>query len=82
MTTEESPGPFKLGAFLLAASIEPEPYIVPVAVANFDKRINQNVFSLVIKKPFRISDHIKIPRRTKTSSLSSLRNTETSTKHT
>ena len=65
MTTEESPGPFKLGAFLLAASIEPEPYIVPVAVANFDKRINQNVFSLVIKKPFRISDHIKNPEENK-----------------
>ena len=65
MTTEESPGPFRLGAFLLAASIEPEPYIVPIAVANFDKRINQNVFSLVIKKPFRISDYVKNPAENK-----------------
>ncbi len=65
MTTEESPGPFKLGAFLLAASISPEPCIVPVAVANFDKRINQNVFSLVIKKPFRVSDHIQNPEGNK-----------------
>ena len=65
MTTEESPGSFKLGAFLLAASIDPEPRIVPIAVANFDKRINQNVFSLVIKKPFRISDHIKNPAENK-----------------
>lgn len=65
MTTEESPGPFRLGAFLLAASIEPEPYIVPIAVANFDKRINQNVFSLAIKKPFRISDYVKDPGENK-----------------
>lgn len=65
MTTEESPGRFKLGAFLLAASVSPEPYIVPVAVANFDKRINQNVFSLVIKKPFRVSDHVKNPEENK-----------------
>ena len=61
MRTEESPGPFKLGAFLLAASVSPEPYIVPIAVANFDKRINQNVFSLTIKKPFKISDHVRNP---------------------
>ena len=31
--TEDSPGPFKTGAFRLAASVEPEPKIVPVAVA-------------------------------------------------
>ena len=59
LKTENSPGPFKAGAFLLAASIKPEPLIVPVAVANFDKRINQRVFSLIIKEPFRISDYVK-----------------------
>ena len=65
MTTEESPGPFRLGAFLLAASVSPEPYIVPVAVANFDKRINQNVFSLTIKKPFRVSERVEDPGENK-----------------
>ena len=65
MTTEESPGPFRLGAFLLAASVSPEPYIVPVAVANFDKRINQNVFSLTIKKPFRVSERVENPGENK-----------------
>lgn len=65
LRTNESPGPFKPGAFLLAASIKPEPYIVPIALANFDKRINQNIFSLIIKKPFRISDHVKNPEKNK-----------------
>ncbi|MCY4262641.1 MAG: GDSL-type esterase/lipase family protein [Candidatus Dadabacteria bacterium] len=65
MTTEESPGSFKLGAFLLASSIDPEPLIVPIAVANFDKRINHNVFSLIIKKPFRVSDYVKTPEENK-----------------
>ena len=38
--TEDSPGPFKPGAFRLAASLEPEPRIVPMAVANFDRRVH------------------------------------------
>ncbi len=59
--TEESPGEFRPGAFLLASSVKPEPFIVPIAVANFDKRINQHVFSLVIKKPFRISERVENP---------------------
>lgn len=59
--TEDSPGPFKAGAFRLAASINPEPLIVPIVVANFDKRLNQNVFSLIIKEPFKISDHVSDP---------------------
>ncbi len=65
LTTEESPGPFKPGAFLLAASMNPEPCIVPIAVANFDKRLNQNVLSLVIKQPFKISERVKNPAKNK-----------------
>ena len=38
--TEDSPGTFKPGAFRLAASVEPEPKIVPMAVANFDRRVH------------------------------------------
>ena len=61
--TEESPGPFRPGAFLLAASARPEPLIVPIAVANFDRRTSHNVFSLVVKKPFRISERVTDPER-------------------
>ena len=64
-STEKSPGEFKLGTFLLASSIEPEPFIIPIAIANFDKRVNQNVFSVVIKKPFRISDFVVDPLNNK-----------------
>lgn len=60
-STEDSPGPFRPGAFRLAASIDPEPLIVPIVVANFDKRINRNVFSLLIKEPFKITDYVDDP---------------------
>lgn len=61
LETEDSPGPFRPGAFMLAASVNPEPLIVPMAVANFDKRVNRNVFSMVIKKPFRITEYVEEP---------------------
>ena len=54
--TEDSPGPFKPGAFRLAASLEPEPWIVPLAVANFDRRIHSTVCAVVIKRPFKVSE--------------------------
>ena len=54
--TEDSPGPFKPGAFRLAASVEPEPWIVPLAVANFDRRIHSTVCAVVIKRPFKVSE--------------------------
>ena len=54
--TEDSPGPFKPGAFRLAASVAPEPWIVPLAVANFDRRIHSTVCAVVIKKPFKVSE--------------------------
>ena len=54
--TEDSPGPFKPGAFRLAASLQPEPWIVPIAVANFDRRIHSTVCTAIIKPPFKVSD--------------------------
>ncbi len=58
-STEESPGDFKLGAFQVAATAEKEPYIIPIAFANFDKRVNKATFSVVINPPFKLSDYIK-----------------------
>jgi 1-acyl-sn-glycerol-3-phosphate acyltransferase len=59
--TEESPGSFKPGAFQLALSIKKEPLIVPIALANFDRRIRNNCFSCVILPPFKASDYIRDP---------------------
>lgn len=52
--SEESPGPFRSGAFRLAAMQEADTLIVPIAVAGFDKPMNGTVFSAVINPPFRI----------------------------
>ncbi|MGR3811119.1 cyclic nucleotide-binding domain-containing protein [Jiulongibacter sp. NS-SX5] len=60
-TTENSPQAFKAGAFLLATKMKKEPLIVPVAVANFDKRLNRTTFAAVIKKPFKISEKVENP---------------------
>ena len=60
--TEDSPGTFKPGAFRLAASVEPEPKIVPMAVANFDRRVHSTVYAVVIKPPFRISEVVTNPQ--------------------
>ena len=60
--TEDSPGPFKPGAFRLAASVDPEPLIVPIAVAHFDRRVHSTVCAAVIKPPFRVSDVLGDPR--------------------
>ncbi len=56
--TEESPGDFKSGAFRLALSMEKEPLIVPIVVANFDKRVRYNTLSVIIKKPFKVSEYV------------------------
>jgi CRP-like cAMP-binding protein len=56
--TDESPGAFKSGAFRLALTSKVEPLIVPIAIANFDKRIRKNTFSIIIHKPFKVSDYI------------------------
>ncbi|MEL0586710.1 MAG: cyclic nucleotide-binding domain-containing protein [Candidatus Thiodiazotropha sp. (ex. Lucinoma kazani)] len=57
--TEESPGPFKSGAFRLALKADPEPLIVPVAVANFDKRLTRTTTAAIVFPSFRVSDHVK-----------------------
>lgn len=56
--TDESPGPFKSGAFRLAAYVQPEPLIVPVAVANFDKQITRSKTAALVMPPFRLSDEV------------------------
>ncbi len=58
-STEESPGPFRAGAFRLAASLDPEPWIVPVAVANFDRRLDHTTLAVIVKEPFRMSERIR-----------------------
>ncbi len=55
---QESPGPLRPEAFQLAMSLDPEPLIVPVAVANFDLRVNQAVFTAVVKPPLRVSERV------------------------
>ena len=58
-SSEESPGPFKMGPFNLALKSEKEPSIVPIVFINFDKRITDKVFLCKILKPFKISEKIK-----------------------
>lgn len=60
-TTEKSPLPFKAGAFRLASYVEPEPLIVPIAVAHFEKKVTRSVPSAVIHEPVRLSDHLEDP---------------------
>lgn len=54
--SHESPAPFRTGAFHLAASLDPEPLIVPIAVANFDKRLKHHAFAAVVHEPFKVSE--------------------------
>jgi 1-acyl-sn-glycerol-3-phosphate acyltransferase/CRP-like cAMP-binding protein len=56
--TENSPLPFKTGAFHLAANVRPEPLIVPIAVANFDKKLTRTRTAAVVHEPIRLSDHL------------------------
>ena len=59
--TEESPGPFKMGAFKLAMHTDPEPYIIPVVMVNFDHRIGKSLYYCAIKEPFLLSE--KVPSK-------------------
>ncbi len=59
--TDESPGPFKSGAFRLALSMVKEPLIVPIVLANFDQRVRQNQFNCQIKEPFYMSEKVGSP---------------------
>lgn len=56
--TENSPVPFKAGAFYLAANVRPEPLIVPIAVANFDKKITRTKTVAVVHEPIRLSEYL------------------------
>ncbi len=55
-TTEDSPGSFRHGIFKLACRMIPQPLIVPLVLANFDKLASQVTYKCQIKKPFRMSD--------------------------
>ena len=55
-TTEDSPGSFRHGIFKLACRMIPQPLIVPLVLANFDKLASQATYKCQIKKPFRMSD--------------------------
>ncbi len=57
-SSEESPGPFKMGVFKLAASMKPEPYIVPIVLANFDRRISDGIFYCKVQTPFKLSEKV------------------------
>ena len=56
--TEESPGPFRMGAFKLAAGQENEPLIVPIVMVNFDDRIGRSLFYCKIGEPFLLSEKV------------------------
>ena len=56
--TEDSPGPFKLGSFKLALSLDPEPLIVPLSLANFDNRIKGNLYYCKIHPAFKLSERV------------------------
>jgi len=56
--TPLSPGPFKAGVFHIAAAAENDPWIIPIAIANFELRMNNNKLGVVIKKPFKLSDKV------------------------
>jgi CRP-like cAMP-binding protein len=56
--TENSPLPFKTGAFHLAAGLRPEPLVVPIAVANFDKKLTRTRTVAVVHEPFRLSEQL------------------------
>jgi CRP-like cAMP-binding protein len=56
--TSESPGVFRSGAFRLAMHLAHEPMIIPVVMANFDKRARNNQFRCRILKPYKMSDFV------------------------
>jgi len=57
----ESPLRFRPGAFRLAAHVRPEPLLVPIAVANFDKKLTRTTTAAVVHPPFRLSDFVADP---------------------
>ena len=59
--TEQSPSPFRFGAFKLAQLAGPDLNIVPVVFTGFDKPMDQAAWKCAIKKPFRLGDVVKDP---------------------
>ena len=55
--TPNSPGPFKKGIFSLASSMNPQPKIVPIVLANFDSLPEDADYKCQIMPPFRMSDY-------------------------
>ena len=60
-TTEASPLRFRPGAFQLAGHVRPEPLLVPIAVANFDKKLTRTTTAAVVHRPFRLSEFVADP---------------------
>ena len=54
--TGDSPGIFRHGIFRLACCMDPQPLIVPLVMANFDKLASKDIFKCEIKPPFTMSD--------------------------
>lgn len=59
--TEQSPSPFRFGAFKLAQLVGPELNIVPVVFTGFDKPMDRAAWKCAIKKPFRLGDVVDDP---------------------
>ena len=55
--THDSPGPFKKGVFSLASSLNRQPKIVPLALANFDRLPQETTYKLQVMPPFKMSDY-------------------------
>jgi hypothetical protein len=72
--TVQSPVRFRPRIFSLAASLEPEPLIVPVVVANFDRQVTKTTTVAVVHPPFRVSERVADP--TNRDQLLSFLNTE------
>ena len=53
--THASPMPFRAGAFRIARATDPEPLLLPIAVANFDKQIARTRLAAKIFPPIRLS---------------------------
>ena len=51
-----SPARFYSGAFRLALKTEPEPYIVPIAIAGFDRRFKDAGLVALVQPPYRLSE--------------------------
>jgi len=60
-TTEQSPLRFRPGAFDLAVHVRPEPLVVPIAVAGFDRRLTRTTVVAQVHPPFRVSQQLPDP---------------------